>query len=351
MRKLVALAILAVAFAAQADSVTNEVIVSSTQATDANPRSGVFTDALNAAFDVGEDWTISAGAMLTLQGATPAGTRAQFGESGSAVTLFTGGLDWSATDHLTLGATLEISPKSTQYAGTTIPLLLSGTIVTPEAQLRSQTSEVGGGLDVSWDSFGESDLEWSFDAGIGFSHYNVDQGISAVRTTLDAQQLQQAALAYCNAFPRSRACARGLLQPVTLDFERFSGGATARLFRDTDVSLLFDWYLYNQDPADVGFGSQAFLGRGAGLPIAPLQYLVRPEVLHRFGDFSAKLWGQAGEYASGTGQGTAGLGARLQYKFTKAFRAWLMASGQRDVDADGRVTRSGTISAGAGYRW
>src|SRR5205814_111258 len=124
MRRAIALTFLAVAAAARADSVTNQILVSSTHATEANPRSSVFTDFLNASFNGGEDWTLSAGASLTLQGKTPAATRGQFGESSSAVTFFTVAADWSVTDSFTVGASVDLSPKSTQFAGTTIPVAL-----------------------------------------------------------------------------------------------------------------------------------------------------------------------------------------------------------------------------------
>jgi hypothetical protein len=342
-----ALAVLAAAAAAQAHSVSNEVFVNGAQTTDANPRSTVFTDALRASFDLNEGWTVSGGMSLTLQGAS-----AQFGESGSAVSLFIVGVDWSATDNLTLGLNLDLSPRSTQFAGTVIGLRTNGgaeSIV--DAELRSQTAQRGAGIDVSWDTLGTSNLEWSFDLGLDLSHYDVDQGISTVRSGLTPQQIRQQAAAYCRAHPRQPTCAQGLQGAVVLDFERISASALATLFVDTDVALSGDVYVYNQDPAQVGFFGLASQGRGPNLPIAPLQYLVRPEVLHRFGDFTAKAWVQAGEYVSGTGYGTTGVGLKLQHRFTKAWRAWLTASGQRDVDAGQNVTRSGTISLGAGYRW
>ncbi len=59
----------------------------------------------------------------------------------------------------------------------------------------------------------------------------------------------------------------------------------------------------------------------------------------------------AGEYVSGTGQSTAGLGAKVQYKFTKKFRLWATLSGQRDLDEQGNPTRSGGVAMGAGYRF
>jgi len=351
----------ALAASARADSVTNQVIVSSTQATEANPRATVFTDMLNSSFDVGDDWSVNAGASLTLQGQTPAGSRGEFGESGSAVTLFSAGVDWSATDQVTISATVDVSPQSTQFAGTPVTLRqANGNEISGDAEVRSQTSQVAGGIGASWDSPGKSDLEWSFSAGLDFIHYDIDQGISRVRTnagsTLTAQQLRQQTIAYCSAHPRIRNCGQSILRaldsvPTSLDYERFSLGATATLYRDTDVSLLGDAYLYDEDPAKIGFFGLAALGRGSGLPIAPLQYRIRPEVQHRMGDFSARLWVEAGEYVAGTGDSTAGIGTRFQYRFTKAFRAWLTLAGQRDVDSGGHVTRSGSVAAGAGYRW
>ena len=360
MRRAIALTFLAVAAAARADSVTNQILVSSTQATEANPRSGVFSDFLSASFNAGEDWMLSAAASLTLQGRTPAATRSQFGENSSAVTFFTGGADWSVTENLTVGATVDLSPKSTQFAGTPIPLQQSnGRVVIADAQVRSETSQLAAGIDVSWDTLGKSDLEWSFTGGLHFSHYDISQSIPRARlangTAVGSAQIQQETAAYCSANPQRATYCRELLGtvsgvPTPLDFERLSAGATATLYRDTDVSLFSDFYVYNQDPTGSFFGLAA-AGRGPGLPIAPLRFLLRPEVLHRFGDFSARLWVEGGEYVSGTGGTTAGVGLKLQYLFTKAWRAWITGSGQRDVDAGNNITRSGSLALGAGYRW
>ena len=136
------------------------------RATARNTSSGVFSDFLSASFNAGEDWMLSAAASLTLQGRTPAATRSQFGENSSAVTFFTGGADWSVTENLTVGATVDLSPKSTQFAGTPIPLQQSnGRVVIADAQVRSETSQLAAGIDVSWDTLGKSDLEWSLTGG------------------------------------------------------------------------------------------------------------------------------------------------------------------------------------------
>jgi hypothetical protein len=354
--RLLLIAVFAAA-AARAGSVTDEMGVNSTQSTDANPRSGSVSDSLNASFDVGESWAINVGAMLTVEGQTPAAERGQFATSASAVTTFNLGADWDATDHFTFGATGNFSPKSTQFAGTQLTLGPAGGIV-DNALLQSQSSQLSGGFDFSYDAFGDAPgpLEWSFGAGITGTRFETDQKVTRVRTgtgtTLTAVQLRS----LCNT---SLKCGRPLLTalketPATLDSERLSGSVTATLWYDTDLTLSGDYYHYEQDPAAVGYFSVAATGRqvgGNGAPIAPLQYLIRPEVQRRFGDLSLKLWVQAGEYAPGTGQTTRGIGGKLQYKFTRKFRMWLTASGQKDVDDQGVPTTSGAMAMGAGYRF
>lgn len=347
-----ALAILATAAAAEASSLTNEVIANATQATDANPQSGTFTNALNASFDLGEAWTLNAGLALTLESQTAAASR--FGQGGSVVTLLTAGADWSPTENFTLGTSFVISPRSTQFAATQVTIdTTNGDQQTGDALVRSQISQLGVGADVSWDSLGISDLEWSLDLAVDYSHYAVDQSVSEIRVGTRTETADTL-LADCQAHPRR--CNQSLLTvlrnvPVQQDFERISASVTAILFRDTDLTLDASGFLYQQDPAGVSYFGLAAAGRAPEVPIAPLRYLVRPEVQHRFGDFSARVWVEAGEYVSGTGQGTTGIGTRLQYRFSKAWRAWVRLSGRRDVDEAGNATRSGTISAGVGYRW
>jgi hypothetical protein len=347
MRLAAAVMVLVSANAARANSISEEVLFNSAQTTQSNPRAKLLTNALNGFFELTEDVGVGLGANVTFEGPTPG----QFGGSGGVVTLFTLSSDWAVTDNLTLGAGANLSPASTQYAGTVIGLRSGGTDTFADAQLRSQSSQAGGGFSLAWDTLGKSDLEWSFDASIDFSHYDVDQEISQVQTSLTPTQVRTQAAAFCTAHPRRPECARGLQGAVALDFERFSGAVLATIFTDTDVSLSADWYLYNEDPAAIGFFGVASQGRGPGLPIAPLQYLLRPEGMHRFGEFSARLFLEGGEYVSGTGGTTFGAGVRLQYRFTKAWRAWLTLSGHRDVDVNDNTIPSGTVSAGAGYRW
>ena len=106
--------------------------------------SSSFTDSLSGTIDLSSQWSLNLGGNLTLQGRTPASQRGQFRESGSIVTLFTGGADWNVTDNLALGAELQLSPRSTQFAGTSVALRqANGTETSADALVRSQTSQAG----------------------------------------------------------------------------------------------------------------------------------------------------------------------------------------------------------------
>lgn len=342
----------AVAAAAHASGVTNELSATATETSETNPRGSTLSDALNASFDLSDAWDLNLGAMITGQGQTAAQEQGGFGSSGSAITSFTLGADLEITGSWSAGARVIWSPESTQFTGTQVPITAGG--AQANALLRSTTSQLEGAFDVSYDTAGDSALEWSFSGGLTVGHLATDQQITRVRTASGAatpQQIRDACLG------RTARCPRALLaalraQRVSLDSERLSASATAIVAQDTDVTLLGDLYLYDEDPAQVGYFSVASAGRvGNGLPLAPLRFLLRPEVTHRWGAFSAKAWVQAGQYVAGVGQGTAGVGLKLQYRFTKAFRLWATGSGQRDTDEQGFDTRSATLSLGAGYRF
>jgi hypothetical protein len=359
-QRALAIAVLA-AGPALASSISNEVSVGRTQSTPANPRAGSLSDSLNASLDLDDHWALSLGGMLTLEGQTPAAERAQWGTSASAVTMLSTGIEFDSGEHFAAGADFSWSPRSKQTSGTTLTITENGRDTTADALVEAQSGKFSAGFDVGYDTAGESNLEWAFNANISGTHFSSDQRITRVRTASGAASSAQQIRDYCNAPGNRKKCSNALLKaledlPSTLDSGRISLGATATISQDTDVSLGADYYAYVQDPTQVGFYSVVAVGRsslsgGNGIPIAPLRWLVRPEVLHRFGAFSAKLWVQGGHYVESAGGTTAGGGLKLQYKFSKVFRMWLTASGQNDVDDLGNNSTSGVFSLGAGYRF
>jgi hypothetical protein len=353
MRRLVLLVLLATS--ARASSVTDELTVNSSQPTDTNPRSGSVGDALRANLDLADPLTLELGATLTSQSNSPSLLPNQTGDS--SVALLSAGLDWMVTDSWTLAVHGEWSPQTTQFADAPVQLLAG----TGTAHIRSVSSEVAAGADVAYDTSGESDLEWSLSAGVNLAHWDIDQSVprvtNAAGTVVTQAQARSEVNTFCASHPALKNCGKRVLReltagPFALDSLEFSAGATAVVKRDTDLTLSADYYSYLGDATQTGYASLIFNGRGgAGVPVAPLRYLIRPEVAHRFGGFSATLWAQAGEYVMGAGGSTGGVGLKLQYKFSRTFRMWVRALAQRDVDDQGNETRSGSLGLGAGYRF
>ena len=352
---LISLALL-LALPARASDVTNELGVNTTQATESNPRAGNVSDSLQASFDLGDQWSIEGGAVLTREGQTGASEAGGFGTSGNLVTMFSLGTEFEPNDRWTLALHGDFSPQSTQQVGTSLTLATGPAFLL----LRAQSAQVEGGLDVSFDTSGDSDLEWSLSAGLTGSHLSMDQAIDSVRfhRTLSGPLVGGTA-DDIRASCATKRCPPRLVQALqpagqngsTLDWEKFTFSATATVLRDTDLGLTADAFHYEDDPSKVGYLSVALAHLGTGIPIAPVQYLIRPEVVQRIGGFSARLWVQTGRYVSGLGDSTAELGIKLQYKFSKAYRMWVMASGQRDTDEFGGATKSGSLALGAGYRF
>ena len=331
--------LLLVAASARASSISDQISAGTSQATPQNPRAGSVSNLLRASMDLGEQWTLSADAQITLEEPTPAppGAAAGFQDRGGTVTDFSASLDWDVTDNWTVGGTLGISPQST--TGIVAPVTVidpsTGRQANADGLIRVVNSSGYVELVAGYDTAGESSLEWSFMAGISLNRFET------------RQRLEQAQLASGRVITLNQLRTSGELRSA-----RLSGGITATLFTDTDVTLNGDYYGYADDPANVGLFSTAAVGRfGAGAPIAPLRYLVRPEVAHRFGAFSLKGWAQVGRYVPEAGQGTAAIGGKAQYKFSRSFRLWVSASGQRDEDASVAVSRTGILALGAAYRF
>jgi hypothetical protein len=160
---------------------------------------------------------------------------------------------------------------------------------------------------------------------------------------------------YCARTPDAKGCrqlnALFRARPADLNQFKLSALVAETFFLDTDVTLGGAYYFYDQDPTQVGYFNVASFGRtgmGAGVPIAPLRFTFSPGVTKRFGPFSVNLSYQYLKYVPGEGYGN-NLAVKLQYKFTKTFKAWISASGQNDTDAQGDSTKTSTIALGGRY--
>ncbi|HWE25651.1 MAG TPA: hypothetical protein VG496_17065 [Myxococcales bacterium] len=363
MRVVPLIAAMLVAGAARASSVWDEISVGAAQSTPRNPQAGNVSNLLGVSVDVTHDWTITGTAQVSVWEAPTAATGAGSNSGGGTVTAFSGGADWYATDNWAFGATLAVSPESTITSNSrmTVPLRTQGgegesTNTRADAFIRAASSYLSGEFLATYDTAGFSNLEWSFSGAVALSRFATNQRIESARRLggSNSAELSNAQLRSLCA-PPSSSCNPYLVAIDGFSDELRSGrlslSALATIFHDTDVGLSADYYRYFDDPANVGVYSLPSVGQfGAGAPIAPLRFVVRPEVTHRFGPLSLRLWVQAGEYAANVGQGTQSIGAKVQYRFSRTFRMWIGASGQRDVGPAGDVSRLGWVSLGAAYR-
>jgi len=346
-------ALLTAAAAAEASSVSDEVSVAGTQGTPQSPQARNVSNFLNGYVDVAEGWTLNLGAQVTVLGATAAAPGIP-GNRGGTVTSFSTGVDWEATDSWTFGATLELSPSSTIGSDVRLRVLDRSTDVLRPADVLVQTTSsiLSLGMLAAYDTAGDSDLEWSFTAGLDLSR--VDSQESATANYLDDGAPVSNADLRARCTPPRSGC-QALVPAIdgasaVLRYARVSASAIAIVSRDTDLGLEFDYYGYADNP--VGILNPATAGRtGTSAPLAPLRFLVRLGATHRFGDFSLRGWVQGGEYVPEAGEGTASLGIKAQYKFSRSFRMWISATGQRDEDPTGAVSRTGILALGAAYRF
>ncbi len=333
---------------AASGSVSDELGFGAGQADPHSPRTGEVTNTITGSVDLGKEWSLYLSTGLTLLQPTKGVPGAQFGSAGTTTVYFSPGATWRPDDHLTFGLAVTYSPRSELRADTVISYSPApGQTANADALVSAvTTSRAARGL-ISYDTAGFSSWETSIDLDGGVDHYDAEQRIISARdpngNALGPAQLKAEAQSFC----KTRACTRqviGLFREHATPLEQGTVRlrVTETIYRDTDVGMAGSYFMYDRDPTSVGYFGLVAPGRGAtfwsGIPLAPLQWSARPELTHRFGDLSARLWLEHGAYVDSEGTMDV-LGAKLLYRFTRRFRMWITASVQRDKDAENNVTR------------
>jgi hypothetical protein len=99
--------------------------------------------------------------------------------------------------------------------------------------------------------------------------------------------------------------------------------------------------------AAAGGGGAEF---GAGIPMAPLAWSVRPWMARRLGRLLVRAWWEHGAYVQDQGSLDT-FSLRVQYRFGSAFRAWIAGSVQRERDPEGGAATLRSGALGAMFRW
>ena len=334
---------LATSAAAPKNSISNEIGFAAGQSSPNNPRTGQLMDTLAGVVDLGSGWSTDLLVGITIVEPTQGVARRDFGSRGGNTVYFSPGVTWEVNERLALSLVASYSPRTTLLTDTLITYdAQNGRSVNADALLSARTSSVGGRASAFYLIGGSSRFETAVDGAVGVTHFDVQQHIAATRDAAGASVTNQQVLAFCN----THRCSKQLLgllrnQSTPLTQTEVRLGVTETIGLDTDVVLGGSYFLYDRDPTDVGFFGLVSADQGptfgSGIPLAPVRWNVRPEVAHRFGDLGVRVWLRHGRYIDDEGT-TDLLGAKVQYRFTRSFRMWITASGQRDKDVQGTVT-------------
>lgn len=362
---------------ANASSVSNEVGLGSQQATATQPKTGFASDQLTGVFDISNSVSARLNVGLNLdQGQSPQNGSAFPQSTSTAVITSDFAIDWAASDHWDVNGDFNFSPATTSYQDTTVTFAQAdGGTVPLDSLIKANNGSVGAGFVVDFNTAGDSAAETDVSVGVGWTRFSTLQQVAEAQgpqgNVFTGAQLQQ----YCQRATTAGAriaCAE--LAPAfkadgaAFDQFRISGGIVETLFSDTDVGLSGAYYLYDADPTGVGTFSNSLrlksrtvtASLGAGVPIAPLVYTVRPDLTHRFGPFSAGVNYQHGLYYGTQGYSNS-VGVRLQYRFSRSWKIWLTATVQADTQpadstANPPITTTTTstqssIAAGVRFSW
>jgi hypothetical protein len=164
-------------------------------------------------------------------------------------------------DHVELGASVSGSPPS-------------GRDVASSSLVHTTNANAGGAVDFTYDTFTldgpphRADVAWN--AAAGYTWLASDQTL---------------------AQPSAKGTA-------SLSQIRLETSLTGTLAENTDLGLDLAYYLYSpSDPSNVGFFQSGTTTWGAGLPLLPARWTLRPELAQRIGPVSLRAYYQFADYA------------------------------------------------------
>lgn len=327
MRLLTVFLTMGVTFPAVAHDLGVDVSGAMTTSSDINPRSGLVGVGLSGAWDVSDSFSLFglAGYLRDL----PTRTETTSSDGGD-IFRFSLGAQWLPHPQWMVMLALSGSPPSQQTNTSTRRVYepLTGNARDVDVVIDSDSYSVGAQLFGGWLSDGTGPVDSMVDVGVGVNRYDIFQqvrlgdgpGADFVRRVCERR--------------RSQVCqlVDGVSTPLWQG--RFSASYTATLWRHTDVGVEGAVYVYDADPANVGYFSVVQAGRsdlGSGVPVLPLLFSVRPTVAHRFPTVTLRLSYQYGHYASFLGAMHAAI-AKVTWKVFDGWRLSLSVTGQVDVD-------------------
>jgi len=255
--------------------------------------------------------------------------------------------------HLALGAELSGAvPSSRQIA--------SQFSSNSNALMVAKNSNLGASADLVYDTFDENAaaraLDVSLDLSLGYTRYWNTQSLAELDTRAGPQTASSylATCASASTTPSCEVASRAAgSSSASLGQARVGASVTGTIAERTDVTLDGAYYAYGQaNPDQVGFFTYRAPGTsqkdvyGAGLPLIPPRWSVRPELAHRWKTLSARIWYQFSDYTLADYVGHA-VGGKVELKLGD-WRVYASGSYRADVSPGGTETSAHSWTGGVG---
>src|SRR5438270_4243202 len=175
--------------------ISDEASAGGAQTTAANPRQNLFSDVLRGSIYVSSTVTLWTGVSVTHESDAPPPPGTPFSASyGGNSALLSLGFDWDPSNHVTLGAHVDGSPKSQQYSATTLTYVPANAparcrvprpprdcyTATDDGLVRTTSSMFAFGASGGYDTAGESNFESALTFGATLADLLSDERLSQV---------------------------------------------------------------------------------------------------------------------------------------------------------------------------
>lgn len=281
------------------------------------------------------------------------------GEESNTIFNTSASADLAIDSHWTASLTAGGSPASTTHSSATIlDDTLPGDQGEAVAQLDARSAVMSLAASLEYDTAGSSDHETSGSITVGVTHFRSTQAITSIIDP-DGQMLTPGEVDdRCTLHPCSSEL-RSALSPKETELTQLVLGASVlhTVEGTGDLGLSASYYLYDEDPTQLGYYSLATLGRGNlgnGVSIAPLRYTVTPTIGDRWGPLSGTLAVTYGIYVRDVSyEVTTSLRVQYKLKLEGAARLKLYSklAGSRSADQAGNPATSMSLALGAQYSW
>lgn len=337
---------------AHANTAAEEISAGTSLSASTTPSLSWIANRISGAWDATSRWQLRVALDATR-------VMAPEGEESNTIFNASASADLAIDTHWAVSLTASGSPASTTYSSATI---LDDTLPGDEgeavAQLAARSAVMSLAASLEYDTAGDSDHETSGSIMIGATHFRSIQAITSIIDP-DGQMLTPGQVGdHCSLSPCSSELRSALSPKETQLTQLVVGASVLHTVEGTgDVGLSASYYLYSEDPTQLGYYALATLGRGNlgnGVSIAPLRYTLTPTIGDRWGPLSGTLAVTYGAYLRDERQDLT-TSLRVQYKLKleggTRLKLYSKLAGSRGADQDGNTSMSMSLALGAQYSW